>query len=462
MSILDKIRKRGGSGADKRRVFLLGLDGTPHGLMQELFATGVLKNLAEIAAKGSLLRMSTTIPDVSSVAWTTFMTGVNPGRHGIFGFIDLKPGTYNTYFPNSTHVRSPCLWQMLGKEARRSVVVNMPSTYPAQELSGALIAGFVAIDLEKATFPKSLVPWLKQIGYRLDVDAAKARENPEEFFKDLDVSLEKGEQAFQRLMREEAWDFFAAIVTGTDRLHHFFWNANEDQGSPFHGAFLDYYRKVDAMAGRLYQALQGEAVFLAMSDHGFGRLRRDLYVNRWLEEHGYLAFAGDKRESVADLDPQKTRAFCLDPGRIYMNLKRRFPGGIVPPGKECDRLVAELADGLGALAVEGSRDGSGKAIRKICRRDELFNGPFLTSAPDLVLVGEPGTNLRGATSRTQIFDTQGPFTGMHTQDDAFFLSDRPCERTDLANILDVSSTVLTLLGSPAAASIEGRPLIAAS
>jgi len=458
MGILDKIRRK---ASDKRRVFLLGLDGTPYGLMQDLFSKGILKNLSEIAARGSLLKMSTTVPDVSSVAWTTFMTGVNPGRHGIFGFVDLKPGTYSTYFPNSAHVRSPCLWNLLGKEGRRSVIVNMPSTYPAQEINGAMIAGFVAIDLEKATYPKSLVPWLKEIGYRLDVDAAKAREKPDQFFEDLNISLEKGEETFRKLMREEDWGFFAAIVTGTDRLHHFFWQAYEDESSPYHSAFIEYYRKVDAMAGRLYEALNGEASFLALSDHGFGRLERDLYINRWLEENGFLRFSGQKRDSVSDMDPEKTRAFCMDPGRIYVNLKRRFPAGTVLPGKEYEALLEELAQGLRSIPFETPGGHPGKAIRRIYRRDEIFQGPFVTSAPDLVLIGEPGNNLKGATSRTQVFDTQGPFTGMHTQDDAFFLSDRPAENPGSPHILDAAKTVLTLLGSQSAGSIEGRTLVPA-
>lgn len=456
MGIFNKILKKKATGP---RVFILGLDGTPYGLMQDLFSRGILKNLAEIAQKGSILRMATTVPDVSSVAWTTFMTGVNPGRHGIFGFMDVKPGTYTTYFPNTTNVRSPCFWHLLGKEGKRSVIVNMPSTYPAKELNGALIAGFVAIDLERATFPKSLVPWLKQTGYMLDVEASKAREDQKGFFEDLHTSLERREKTFHKLMKEEDWDLFAAIVTGTDRLHHFFWDAYEEENSPFHGAFIDYYKAIDGMAGRLYDALKGEATFLALSDHGFGRLHRDLYLNRWLEENGYLCFSGDKRESIADADPAKTKAFCLDPGRIYINVKRKFPSGSVPPGKPYESLVEELSQALKQITATGPGETDEKVIRSVFTKEELFTGPFLNSAPDLVLLGQPGTNLKGATSKTEVFDTQGPFTGMHTQDDAFFISDRPAHALESLHILDVSKTALTLLGSSAVDSIEGRPIL---
>ena len=457
MGILDKVRRR---RSGRPRVFLLGLDGTPYSLMQDLFAKGVLKNLAEIAGKGTLCQMSTTIPDVSSVAWTTFMTGVNPGRHGVFGFVDLKPGTYTNYFPNATHVRSPCLWHLLGKEGKRSIIVNMPSTYPAQELNGTLISGFVAIDLERATFPKSLVPWLKKIDYRLDVDASKARTEKDKFIEDLNTSLAKREQAFRKLMLEEPWDLFAAIVTGTDRLHHFLWDAYEDPDSPYHGAFLDYYRSIDAMVGRLYETLEGETTFLALSDHGFGRLRRDVYINRWLEEQGYLSFASEKKESIEDIDPEKTRAFCMDPGRIYLNVKKRFPAGSVLPGKSSERLRDELAERFGGLSFQADGGPAEPVFRRVFRKEELYQGPFLTSAPDLVLLANPGNNLRGATGRDSVFDAQGAFTGMHTQDDAFFLSDRPSSETHDPHILDVTKTAASLLSSNVSEAIEGKPLLA--
>jgi predicted AlkP superfamily phosphohydrolase/phosphomutase len=456
MGILDKVRKK---TPERPRVFILGLDGTPYSLMQDLFAKGVLKNLAEVAGRGGLWQMSTTIPDVSSVAWTTFMTGVNPGRHGVFGFVDLKPGTYTNYFPNATHVRSPCLWHLLGREGKRSIIVNMPSTYPAQELNGTLIAGFVAIDLERATHPRSLVPWLKQIDYRLDVDASKARTDKDGFLEDLNTSLANREKAFRKLMVEEPWDLFVAVVTGTDRLHHFLWDAYEDPNSPYHGAFLDYYRRIDAMAGRLYETIQAGTTFLALSDHGFGRLRRDVYINRWLEEQGYLAFASEKKESIADIDPQRTRAFCMDPGRIYLNVKRRFPAGSVLPGKPYESLREEIAERLDALCFEGGGGPSERVLRRVFRKEDLYQGPFLTSAPDLVLLASPGNNLRGATGRDSVFDLQGPFSGMHTQDDAFFLSDRPSSEAKDPHILDVTRTAAGLLASKAAESLEGKPLL---
>jgi predicted AlkP superfamily phosphohydrolase/phosphomutase len=79
------------------------------------------------------------------------MTGTNPGKHGVYGFLDLKPSSYKVYFPNATHVKGETLWDVLGRKGKRSVVLNVPSTYPAREINGVLVSGFVAIQLERAT-----------------------------------------------------------------------------------------------------------------------------------------------------------------------------------------------------------------------------------------------------------------------------------------------------------------------
>ncbi|MGW8323889.1 MAG: hypothetical protein ACWGSD_20295, partial [Thermodesulfobacteriota bacterium] len=157
-----------------------------------------------------------------------------------------------------------------------------------------------------------------------------------------------------------------------------------------------------------------------------------------------------------------TRAFCLDPGRIYVNLEQRFPGGSVFPGKPYKDLVEELSAGLAEVTVTEKGGATEKVVRRVFRKDELYNGPCLTFAPDLIVLSEPGNNLKGATNKTEIFDTQGPFTGMHTQDDAFFLSDRPASSglKDL-HILDVTRTVVTLLGASSVGSIEGRSIFTA-
>src|SRR5438477_230380 len=134
--------------------------------------------------------MRSSIPTISSVSWTGFMTGQNPGKHGIYGFTDVKPGTLTTFFPNFGSVRSETLWDVAGRAGKRAIVMNVPNTYPARALNGLLVSGFVAVNLERAVYPAELLPRLQRHDYRIDVDYLNADQKPEAFFADLDATLE--------------------------------------------------------------------------------------------------------------------------------------------------------------------------------------------------------------------------------------------------------------------------------
>jgi len=210
-------------------------------------------------------------------------------------------------------------------------------------------------------------------------------------------------------------------VTGTDRLHHFLWNAVERADDPRHDRAMAYYRAVDAFVGDMWDRThegrsadpEGEG-FLLLSDHGFAGVRKDVRLNAWLRENGYLAYTSDDPKSVAEIAPG-TRAFALDPGRIYINAAGRFGGGCVAP-EELPALREELAARLSELSFEGE-----SVITRIFTKDETYRGPKTEAGPDLVLLSRPGLDLKGTTKgRDLLADTH--FQGMHTWDDAFVWS----------------------------------------
>jgi len=262
----------------KNRVCVIGLDGVPHSLLQDLSAKGVMPHFKELIPAGNLHRMKASLPEISSVSWTDFMTGTNSGSHGIFGFTDLKSGTYDLRFPNFNDVKAETLWDRLGKTKKKSVIVNQPSTYPARRIEGTLISGFVAIEMSKAVYPLSLKPRLENIGYEIDIDTFRAREDHEFLWKELDRTLVGREKAWEMLWADD-WDFFEFVITGTDRLQHFLWDALADPGHPHHLRFLDYYHRIDGLVGRISEAFEKltgsrEGLYL-LSDHGFTGMRQE-------------------------------------------------------------------------------------------------------------------------------------------------------------------------------------------
>jgi len=233
--------------SNSHRMVIIGLDGMPYRLIKDLAESGVMSNTRTIIENGVFSQMESSIPDISSVAWSSIITGTNPGQHGIFGFTDVPERTYRLSFPNFSDLKTLPFWDHAGNG--RAIVINVPFTYPARSLDGVLIAGFVALDLKRATYPTSLIPKLNDMGYQIDVDSSKAHQSLDLFLKDLDKTLKARIATYRYLWDEENWQTFMLVFTGTDRLAHFLWNAYEDKSHKYHSAFLDHLHQIDEAVG---------------------------------------------------------------------------------------------------------------------------------------------------------------------------------------------------------------------
>ncbi len=417
------------------RACVIGLDGVPYGMIVELARRGVMSTMARLMDIGKLHQMKASLPEISSVSWTDFMTGTDSGTHGIFGFTDFKPHSYAVRFPNFLDVKAATIWDKLGAKGKKSVVINQPSTYPARKIEGVLISGFVALELAKAVWPMNYRAALEQMGYQIDVDILKCRESPEVLWQELTKTMAGGQKALN-FFWEEGWDYFEFVVTGTDRLHHFLWRAYEDPSHPSHQNFLDFYRHIDRLIGKIvaaYHKLTNTyAGFYILSDHGFAGIDQEVYLNAWLEQNGYLRFIKPDPESLEDIHG-RSRAFALDPNRIYFNYKNKFPKGSVERSAR-KALRDEIAGKLAKLEYMGRR-----VVRRVFFADDVYAGPQAAKGPDLIVVGEPGFDMKGSVKKKEIFGRSG-LQGMHTWDDAFFWS--ADDLGDDLHIADVASVIL--------------------
>ena len=140
----------------------------------------------------------------------------------------------------------------------------------------------MAPDLKKATYPLRIYHKLLQAGYRVDPDTHNAMKNPSVFMRDLFDTLRIRMKIILDLLDSEEWDFFIAVVTETDRLHHFFWHVQHDPSHIFHQNFFDMYREIDRFFGKVLLRLGSDRRLVVLSDHGFGALRKEFYINHWL------------------------------------------------------------------------------------------------------------------------------------------------------------------------------------
>lgn len=420
----------------KKRACVVGLDGVPHSLLLDLAHKGIMPTMAELMNSGHLLRMKASLPEISTVSWSNFMTGTNSGTHGIFGFTDLKKDSYDLRFPNFLDLKKETFWDVLGEKGKKCIIINQPSTYPARKINGILISGFVAIDLSKAVYPPSLRSSLEKMDYQIDIDTYKSRNDHEFLWQELFKSLSGRLKAFSSLWTED-WDYFEFVITGTDRLHHFLWSAYEDKDHTYHQNFMDYYREVDQVINKIIHSFRkhsedDEGLYL-LSDHGFTAIEQEVYLNAWLEAEGYLKFKTSSPQNLAEIAPG-SYAFALDPNRIYLNIKEKFPLGCV---EESDRgtLKKEISEKLEKLEYEGK-----KVIRKVLDAEEIYSGPYIAEGPDLIILSEYGFDMKGSVKKKDVFGRSN-LQGMHTWDDAFFWTKKEEKGRDLS-ISDLASIIL--------------------
>jgi predicted AlkP superfamily phosphohydrolase/phosphomutase len=447
-------RARAGQGP---RVFVFGLDGTPCSWLQAETAAGRLPNLAALFRSSSLVPMRSSLPSVSSTAWTTFLTGRDPGGHGSFGFMDCKPDSHELCFPDLRQVTVPTIWDALGLHGKRSVLLNVPGTYPARPVPGVLVSGFVAPSLDRSVHPPRLLPRLKAMGYRIDLDNWAARGGFEVLEADLFATLERRVEAIRMLLAEEPWDLFVAVLTETDRLYHFLWNAmaaGEDRAVEL---FHRFHARVDEFAGWLLDSLPDGTELIALSDHGFAAAHSDVFTNAWLRDRGYLAFDTDQPKGLTAISPRST-VFSLDPGRFYVNRAGRRPRGSVPPERVAE-VIQRLVDDLADLRDPATGE---LAYGRLLRREDAYHGPFALLAPDVVLTLRPGYELKGSSRATSVFGPPGDgLGGMHTDDDAFLCVRGVTLRDGPYDLHDLASTILELLGVEPRG-FQGRSVIASS
>jgi predicted AlkP superfamily phosphohydrolase/phosphomutase len=369
------------------------------------------------------------------------MTGVNPGRHGIFGFLDRIPQTMETFVPTSTHMAAPTLWEWLSAHGKTVGVVNVPGTYPPRQVKGALIGGFLCPDINKISFPPHMARDLKAMGYRIDIDSWKARESRDDFLVEVNDALDKRFEAAFRLMHSLDWDFFQLHIMETDRVNHFLWKYWKERDRVYGRAFLEFYRRLDRYLGMLVDRIGDGTELVILSDHGFCELKREVYLNRWLVQEGFLMMRNGS-DSLKSIHP-KSRAYSLFPGRVYVNLKGREATGIVSGEQEYEMTRQSITEALQRLS---DPDSGESIVKKVLRREDIYWGPFVDAAPDLVIIPNDGYDLKGNFGKP-VLTMRSPVVGMHTDDDAFlYVRDREIHQDDNEfGITDAYGAVLDLM-----------------
>jgi predicted AlkP superfamily phosphohydrolase/phosphomutase len=492
------------------RLLILGLDGKSWRLTQKLVADGRMPTLGKILAEGSSGPLYSTVPDVSPTAWASFMSGKNPGQHGVYGF-GMK--VFGSYFlePFSSRGRIPVqsLWGALSAKGKRVAVINVPMTYPPEPVNGIMISGFGTPDDtgNRFVYPPELIDELRsKLGpYILDVHWNQYEKLGIPALIDANRKMTESRTKYGlEILNRETWDLFMLAYVSTDRLQHCLWQYLEPEKpltpeeQSIRTELLDYYDYLDRCIAD-FMAAAPDANVMIMSDHGFGPCTTAVHVNTWLAEQGLLTWnvANEKRmwlrpiaalakrlglnrasfgrmakrlgmdeykhlEKLShrsnNMDWSRTKAFSYTPSGIYVNLKGRERTGIVEPGAEAEKLMDEIKERL--LDLRDPATGQ-RVIYRVARGHEVYSGPRLEMAPDLVIV-ESDTKymLNFNLYRTRaVFESTAWRSGNHEPEGLVLACGpdvAPKQRIQRAELIDLCPTALHMLGEPVPDDIDGR------
>lgn len=233
------------------------------------------------------------------------------------------------------------------------------------------------------------------------------RLDEEAFLQQCDLVISERERMmFHELEKFEHGLFFCLFDT-PDRVQHMFWRfrekahpANRGELNPkFKDVIEENYRLCDTIVGRTLPYVDDQTLFIILSDHGFSSFQRGVHLNTWLWDHGFLTLkdgnkpGADNGNFFSQVDWSRTKAYALGLSGIYLNLKNREAHGVVEPDEA--RFVKESI----AKTLSGLKDEErGKiAVRSVVMREEIYQGTYLSEAPDLIVNYNPGYRVSWAT-----------------------------------------------------------------
>jgi len=500
------------------RVVIVGLDGATFDLILPWIKEGKLPSLSYMIENGVYGELKSTIPILTPAAWSSFMTGKNPGKHGIVGFFIREKDSYAVEVINSTHRSAKEIWTTLSENGKKVGIVNVPLTYPPKRVNGFMISGMMTPpNSDNFTYPSLLKEEVEKVvgGSTLD-PLLTSLEKEEVFINELFDSTEKMAKISLFLVEKQEPDLFMVVFNGTDYIQHRFWKYIDpkhpeykaEKSVKYRKMFLHFYQKVDEIFGNFLKMADEKTTVIVMSDHGAGPLHKYIHVNSWLMQTGLLKLkkrpttrlkrflykiganpekilnalfsihlaniririnrTDEKLQSISsrlfmsfsDVDWTKTKAYSIGSGIIYINLKGREPSGTVSPGQEYESLREQISTHLHEL----KDPETGKSvIEKVYKKEEIYTGPHIDTLPDIVFTPKPGyTTFEEHEFAANSVITQSKIvSGTHKLNGILMMKGCGIKKSTAlqgANIMDLAPTVLYLLGLPIPTDMDGRVL----
>jgi len=477
-----------------KKTLFIGIDGATFTILDHLMddvpGRGVvMPALRRLVRDGFKARLRSTPNPLTPPAWTTMLTGKNPGKHGVFDFMRCKDLGDEIFFTlnDFRDIETETIWSIMSRQGKSVVSLNFPMMAPPPKINGSLAPGFTSWKhLKRNMIPENLFDRMKksipnfdpkelawdfkrenEIGYEMD----------EEYLAEwISTHLPREEQWYnfvKTLLEEDNPDFTAVMFDGTDKIQHQAWQFIDPKLVPenpsdmykrLNALCLEYFRNLDSYIDNLVSVAGPEAMVLIASDHGFTETTEVVRINRYLGELGYLVWrktpdteSARRREKspFAYLDWKNTKAYCTTPSSngITIRISRTNDEPGIQP-EEYDEFRGKLIKELYEL-----RDSNGKpVITKVLPREEIYSGPHVERAPDLLLELRDYGFVSINNLEPTVVDRNYP-AGTHHPDGIFIASGNGIkngDNGDLIHIADMAALFLYSVGLPVPQDLDAQ------
>lgn len=375
-----------------RKLLVIGLDCVPPSLLYKEFKEE-LPNISMLLDDGYKAEMKTTNPPITIPAWAVMTTGKSPGELGIYGFRHRIKGKYNDfYIVNSRYIKTPAIWDVIGRKDLKSIVVGVPPSYPPKPIKGYMVSGFITPGPEsRYTFPITLKRTLEKSFGKYIFDVVYRSEDKDRIVEELWKMTMQHFKIYSYLASKDWWTLMMFVEIGTDRVHHAFWGYMDKEhhkytpGNKYEKIIEEYYKLVDEKIGELLKNVPKDTVISIVSDHGAKRMKGAFVINQWMIKEGYMKLQKSVGQGTelkdAPVDWKNTLAWGWGGyyARIFLNVKGREPYGIIEP-EDYEHYRDELKE-----KIQRIRGPNGEEWKtKVYRPEELY--PVVRGdPPDLIV-----------------------------------------------------------------------------
>lgn len=484
------------------KVFVLGLDGTTFDQLNPLMDEGILPNLKDICDNYVHGELESIIPPVTGPAWLALATGLNPGKTGVFDYINKFSEESEEVTPVSPrYYKNRAIWDYLNNQDIKTGIFNYPTLLPAPEVNGFAVGGIGARgEDENLTYPKELIKEIREISkdYKvvMNLRNKKYELNMNDFFNDINKILEDQVRVLKHLIKNKEWDFLFSVLSVTDWIQHVCWKFIDEKHPLYNSKeaenpkleYKKFWIRIDEIIGELLQLLPRDINFLIVSDHGFGPLNSVFYPNSWLEDIGFLKkkpgmkikgmifdnlkFMTESfdnkytnaltykistklfkiRNAIDLIDLNESLAYSPEHNTMFgcINLTKK---GKAKEGFK-DKLINELKN-LPNVYEDI------KSVEIILPKD-VYSGPYVNLSPDIYFI------INNYEATVEIPFDKAKFsnlpsvmlrTGSHRSNGIFLAKGEIFKNIKLnSSILDIAPTILALYGIDIPSNIDGKVL----